>query len=81
MKVFFRKVFAIVIAFLVFGLLGLLIRSIGPPLTGLIIMYFDIEPIGSQGVKTLESVGNIFNLVFSGYLGYKTYKSIAKTKE
>ena len=81
MKVFFRKVFAIVIAFLVFGLLGLLIRSIGPPLTGLIIMYFDIEPIGSQGVKTLESVGNIFNLVFSGYLGYKTYKGIAKTKE
>ncbi len=77
MKVFFRKVFAIVIAFLVLGLLVLLMRSIGPSLTGFIIMYFDIEPIGSQGVKTLESLGNIFNLALSGYLSYKTYKKIA----
>jgi len=77
MKVFFRKVFAIVIAFLVLGLLVLLMRSIGPSLSGLIIMYFDIEPIGSQGVKTLESLGNIFNLALSGYLSYKTYKKIA----
>ena len=77
MKVFFRKVFAIVIAFLVLGLLVLLMRSIGPSLAGLILMYFDIEPIGSQDVKTLESLGNIFNLALSGYLGYKTYKKIA----
>ena len=77
MKVFFRKVFAIIAAFLVLGLLILLMRSIGPPITGLVIMYFDIDPIGAQGVKTLESLGNMLNLALSGYISYKVYKKIS----
>jgi len=50
-------------------------------LAGWMIMLFDIDPIGSQNVKTLESLGNIFNLIFSGYLGYRVYKKITRVKE
>ncbi|MEO1945697.1 MAG: hypothetical protein ABGY11_15455 [Candidatus Thioglobus sp.] len=77
MKVFFRKVFAIIAALIILALVSQSMLFIGPALSGWVIMYFDIEPIGSQNVKTLESLGNIFNLALSGYLGYKTYKKIA----
>ena len=74
MKVFFRKVFAIIAAFIILALVSQSMLFIGPVLSGWVIMYFDIEPIGSQNVNTLESSGNIFKLALSWYLGYKTYK-------
>ena len=76
-----KKLWAFIVALFVFMLVGLSLRAISPFLAGVIIVLFDIAPASPNDVKTWESVGNIFNLVFSGYLGYKTYKSMAKTKE
>ena len=44
-------------------------------------MFFNLDPIGSQGIKTLEASGEIIRLVLSVYLGYRTYKKITRTKE
>ena len=76
-----KKVWAFIVAFFVFALVGLSIRAIGPYFAGAIIMLFDIHPAGPNDVKTWEATGNIFSLIFSVYLGNKVYKNIAKTKE
>jgi len=75
-----KKVWAFIVAFFVFALVGLSIRAIGPYFAGAIIMLFEIDPAGPNDAKTLEATGNIFNLIFSGYLSHKVYKNIAKTK-
>jgi len=72
------KFWAFIVAFFVFYLVGSFLGFIGPLLTGLAVMYFNLDPIGSQGIKTLESSGEIIRFVLSGYLGYRTYKKITK---
>lgn len=75
-----KKIWAFIVAFFVFWSVGLSIRIIGPMIAGVTIVVLGIEPIGSQDIKTLESLGNMVNLVFSGYLSYKVFKKIAKVK-
>jgi len=72
------KFWAFIVAFFVFYLVGSFLGFIGPLLAGLVVMYFNLDPIGSQGIKTLEASGEIIRLVLSGYLGYRTYKKITK---
>lgn len=81
MRKFIKITLATITALIVFVLVGQSMLFIGPMLAGWMIMLFDIDPIGSQNVKTLESLGNIFNLIFSGYLGYRVYKKITRVKE
>jgi len=75
------KFFAFIIALFVFYLVGSFLGFIGPLLAGLVVMYFNLDPIGSQGIKTLEASGEIIRLVLSVYLGYRTYKKITRTRE
>jgi hypothetical protein len=76
-----KKIWAFTVAFFAFGFIGLSLRAIGPLVAGVFIMTLGIEPMDSQDIKTLESVGNIFNLIVSGYIAIKVFKKIAKTKE
>ncbi len=72
------KFFAFIIALFVFYLVGSFLHFIGPYLAGIVIMYFNPDPIGSQGIKTLEASGELISFVLSGYLSYRTYKKIIK---
>ena len=81
MGITLRKVFAFIVAFLVAGGLGELLKLLGPVLAGWTIMAFDISPIGANGVGLLESIGNIVAVFLMLYVGIKVYKRITRVKE
>jgi|APSaa5957512535_1039671.scaffolds.fasta_scaffold60879_2 hypothetical protein len=77
-----KKIWAFIVAFFVFMIIGLSMRAMGPYIAGAVIMLFEIGPATDPNdVKILEATGNIFNLIFSWYLSRKVYKNIAGTKE
>jgi hypothetical protein len=79
------KVWALIVAFFVFYLVGLAIRAAGLFLLIVVIKLFEIDidsiVISANNLKTLEATGNIFSLVFSAYIARKVYKSIVKTEK
>jgi len=76
-----KKLWAFIVALFVFGLVGLSMRVVAPLVAGIVITIFNLSPIDAQDIKTLESVGNIFNLIFSGYVATKVFKKMTKAKE
>ena len=77
MKVFFRKVFAVIIAFIVFALITQALRFVAPVVIGLLFMSFGAPSHEFIDPKTLEAIGNILNFIFSVYFSIKVYKKIA----
>lgn len=80
MRITLRKVCAFIVAFLVAGALGELLKLLGPYLGGYIVVAFDI-PGGPNNARLLESVGNIVAVFLMLYVGIKVYKRITRVKE
>ena len=78
MNIFFKKTFAVVVTLIVFALVTQILRFIAPVLVGILFAYFGAPSHEAISPETLEAVGNIANLVFSGYVGFKTYKKIVR---
>ena len=80
MRITLRKVFAFIVAFLVAGGLGELLKLLGPYLGGYIVVAFDI-PGGPDNARLLESFGNIVAVFLMLYVGIKVYKRITRPKK
>ena len=74
-----RVIWGIILGFSVFVIVSQVLRLLGPFVGGLVTIAFDLTP-DPRTADNLESVGNIFVLIVSFYLGIKSYKKIAGKK-
>jgi hypothetical protein len=80
MGIFLRKLWAFLVAFMVFGLLLVCFRFIGTLLTAITINTLGAEAVTGNTFKTAESLGNIFMLFVVAYPSFKVYKKFAKQR-
>jgi ABC-type multidrug transport system fused ATPase/permease subunit len=81
MGIFLRKLWAFLVAFMVFGLLLVCFRFIGTLLTAITIDTLGAEAVAGNTFKTIESLGNIFMLFVVAYPSFKVYKKFAKQRD